>query len=152
MSHQDHVFKQTFAIILAILAAMAVVFYIIAHTVIDASGTQNGQSEMAQKATEERIQPVGQVTAADLSSGAAAGRSGKDVIAASCGGCHIAGVAGAPKIGSKADWEPRAKAGIDAMLKVAVEGKGAMPPRGGGDFTDEELKAAIEIMVKDSGL
>ncbi|CDM26040.1 hypothetical protein BN940_18051 [Castellaniella defragrans 65Phen] len=33
------------------------------------------------------------------------------------------------------------------MLKNAISGVGAMPPRGGSQASDEELKAAIEYMV-----
>ena len=37
--------------------------------------------------------------------------------------------------------------GIDGMLKFAIAGKGAMPPRGGTNLSDAELRAAIEYMA-----
>ena len=40
-----------------------------------------------------------------------------------------------------------AATGMDAMLKVAINGKGAMPPRGASTATDDELRAAIQYMV-----
>ena len=33
------------------------------------------------------------------------------------------------------------------MLKTAISGKGAMPPRGATTATDDELRAAIPYMV-----
>lgn len=64
-----------------------------------------------------------------------------------CFACHATGAAGAPKVGDKASWEPFLKTGIDTMLQKAISGVGAMPPRGGSQATDAELKAAIEYMV-----
>src|SRR3546814_4276508 len=64
-----------------------------------------------------------------------------------CTGCHAAGVLGAPKDGDKAAWGARLKAagGVDGMLKIAIHGLNAMPPRGGdASLSDDELKGAIE--------
>ncbi|MGB7484453.1 MAG: c-type cytochrome, partial [Castellaniella sp.] len=72
---------------------------------------------------------------------------GEKVYQSVCVTCHSIGLAGAPKFGDKAAWEPYIKSGLDAMLKNAITGVGAMPPRGGSQATDEELKAAIEYMV-----
>jgi len=38
------------------------------------------------------------------------------------------------------------------LLSSVVHGKGIMPPRGGGDFSDDELKGAIKEMLSESGL
>ncbi|HIP80823.1 MAG TPA: c-type cytochrome [Leucothrix mucor] len=78
-------------------------------------------------------------------------RSGKEVYDAVCMACHATGVAGSPKTGDKAAWEPRVATGMDAMMTTAINGKGAMPARGGRDVGDEELKAAIIYMTKESG-
>ena len=72
---------------------------------------------------------------------------GKALYDKSCVACHGAGVAGAPKFGDKAAWAPYLATGIDAMLKVAISGKGAMPPRGASTATDDELRAAIQYMA-----
>ncbi len=61
--------------------------------------------------------------------------------------CHAAGVAGAPKFGDKAAWAPRMKDGIDGMTKIAIQGKGAMPPRGGSQASDADMRAAVEYMA-----
>ena len=72
---------------------------------------------------------------------------GKALYEKSCVLCHGAGLAGAPKFGDKAAWAPYVATGIDTMLKVAISGKGAMPPRGASTATDDELRAAIQYMV-----
>jgi cytochrome c5 len=61
--------------------------------------------------------------------------------------CHVAGVAGAPKLGDKAAWAPRIATGIDAMTASVVKGKGAMPPKGGSSASEAELRAAVEYMT-----
>ena len=72
---------------------------------------------------------------------------GKKLYESVCITCHSIGLAGAPKFGDKASWEPFIKTGLDAMLKNATTGVGAMPPRGGSQASDDELKAAIQYMV-----
>ncbi|NIP72500.1 MAG: cytochrome c5 family protein [Gammaproteobacteria bacterium] len=125
----------------------------------------NDEDSMAQQAIERRIEPVGEVVVAgeeptpaevaeapEAPAQAAAGGTGERVVRESCGGCHQTGVAGAPRIGDQADWAQRAEKGMDAMVDIAVSGKGAMPPRGGGNYSSEELRAAIEYMLQQSGV
>jgi len=77
--------------------------------------------------------------------------AGKKLYDTACVACHSTGVAGAPKLGDKAAWAPYIATGMDEMLKVAIAGKGAMPPRGTAmKATDDELRAAIEYMVAQS--
>ena len=65
-----------------------------------------------------------------------------------CGTCHATGVAGAPMLGDKAAWEPRMAQGVDGLLNTAVNGKGAMPPRGTCmDCSDDDLITVIEYML-----
>jgi c(7)-type cytochrome triheme protein len=76
-------------------------------------------------------------------------KSPKAVYESSCAGCHGTGVLGAPKLGDAAMWGPRAKAGIDALVKSAIAGtpKG-MPPKGGrADLDASQLRAVIEYMM-----
>lgn len=117
------------------------------------------------KAIEERIKPVGQVTTlnqvADNASAPAAGttpaaaaaapaapQSGEKIFQTYCTTCHTAGVAGAPKFGDKAAWAPRIQQGEATLLKHALEGLRAMPPKGTCmQCTETEIKAAISYMV-----
>jgi len=84
--------------------------------------------------------------------GKAAARTGEQIVQATCGNCHNAGVGGAPKIGDRAAWTQRASGGIDAAVAAAIKGHGAaMPARGGlADLTDAELKSAVQYMFQKS--
>lgn len=78
--------------------------------------------------------------------------AGKSVYNKTCALCHGAGVAGAPKVGDKADWGPRIAQGKDTLYKHAIEGftgaKGMMPARGGGaGLSDDDVKAAVDFMA-----
>ncbi|QHS34918.1 cytochrome c5 family protein [Alcaligenes faecalis] len=64
-----------------------------------------------------------------------------------CFACHAAGVAGAPKFGDQAAWKPYIESGMDTMVQKAIHGVGAMPPRGGSQASDDEIRAAIQHMV-----
>ena len=75
-------------------------------------------------------------------------RDGKTVYTAHCSTCHAIGVANAPKTHDEEAWKAKNKT-IDQFLETAISGINAMPPKGAcGDCTDEELKAAIEFMMK----
>ncbi|MFC0446054.1 c-type cytochrome [Pseudidiomarina halophila] len=104
----------------------------------------------------ERIAPIGQVRtgSADAANGgdsaSAEARSGEAVYNQFCAACHTSGVLGAPKLNNAADWEPRLAQGMDTVLKHAIEGYNAMPPKGTcSDCSDEEIQAAIDYMIAD---
>ena len=68
-----------------------------------------------------------------------------------CAACHTSGAAGAPKLGDVAAWAPRVAAGMDTMMSNAINGKGAMPPKGGRmDLSTEQIQAIVEYMVSSS--
>ena len=71
----------------------------------------------------------------------------KQVVDSACAACHSAGVANAPKFGDKDAWAKRMEVGIDALAASAIAGKGVMPPRGGSQLDDEQIKLAIEYMM-----
>lgn len=74
-------------------------------------------------------------------------RSGEQVVQGQCVKCHAQGLGGAPKIGDRAAWLPRAKDGFDVLVRSAINGHGGMPPRGGeANLTDAEVRAAIMYM------
>jgi cytochrome c5 len=100
-------------------------------------------------AAPEAAAPAPAAPAPATSSAAAATKpDGKKLYDTTCSVCHATGVAGAPKFGDKAAWAPRIKTGIDMLHKVALTGKGAMPPRGGNNaLTEMELNAAVDYMV-----
>lgn len=96
-----------------------------------------------------RIQPVARfelAKAAPASDGKP--KDGVTVYNSVCGACHGTGAAGAPKAGDKGAWGPRIAQGKEALYKSALNGKNAMPPRGGAsDLSDAEVKAAVDHLV-----
>ncbi|MGS2745239.1 c-type cytochrome [Halomonas sp. LS-001] len=64
-----------------------------------------------------------------------------------CVACHANGVAGAPLIGDAEAWAPRIEQGTDALYQSVFNGKGAMPPRGASQGSDEEIMAVVDYMV-----
>jgi cytochrome c5 len=105
----------------------------------------------------ERIKPIGQVKVQSAQAVAqapvveekpAAPKPPKEIYDTLCTTCHSIGVAGAPKFGDQAAWADRIAKGKEALVNSAINGLGAMPPRGGGNFTDEEIKATVEYMLE----
>lgn len=80
---------------------------------------------------------------------------GKEVYDAACFICHASGVAGAPKFGDADAWSTRAAKGMDTLYEHSIKGfmgeNGLMPPKGGRpDFSDDDVKAAVDYMVNES--
>jgi cytochrome c len=65
-----------------------------------------------------------------------------------CAGCHNSGIAGAPKLGNKADWAHVRKEKLSDVFNHAINGFNAMPPKG-GDTTlkDEDVKSTVKYMM-----
>jgi len=77
-----------------------------------------------------------------------ADRSGEQIVQAQCVKCHQNGDGGAPKIGDRAAWIPRAAQGLNAVVRSAIKGHGGMPARGGmADLTDTEMRKATIYML-----
>jgi cytochrome c5 len=66
----------------------------------------------------------------------------------SCAVCHAGGVAGAPKTGDAAAWEPRMAKGMEVLMASVKNGLNAMPPMGMCfDCNDEEYMELINYMA-----
>ncbi|MCK9989674.1 MAG: c-type cytochrome [Rugosibacter sp.] len=124
---------------------------IIAIALITAISLTHRTETVDEEAVNQRIVPVAQVNIAVAAGAAGAERSGEQLYQAACVACHATGAAGAPKLEDNAAWAPRLKQGLDGLLKSAINGKNAMPPRGGSDATDAELAKAIVYMANKSG-
>lgn len=131
---------------------------LVAQTAVVALWAMSAQAA-TDEAIAERLKPVGEVciqgeecAAAGAGAVAAAGgaaRSGDEVYGKFCTACHGSGLLNAPKTGDAAAWKGRADAagGLDGLLKHAISGINAMPPKGTcADCSDDELKAAIQHM------
>ena len=81
-------------------------------------------------------------------SAAAPARTGKQVYEAVCKACHDTGISGAPKFGDKVWLKLEKKEGMKELVKDAIKGERAMPPRGGcADCSDNEIRAAVKYLV-----
>lgn len=87
------------------------------------------------------------VVVAAAAPAAAGGGAGEALYKQACFACHAASVAGAPKFGDKAAWAPRIPNGIAALTNSVLKGKGAMPPKGGSNASEADIRAAVEYMV-----
>jgi cytochrome c5 len=130
------------AFVVPVFVIIGLVFYVTSAPKPSA-GTVN-----MEKSVSERIQKVGTIEIRDANRPL---RAGEEVFKAQCSACHAAGVAGAPKFGDAAAWGPRIKTGFDALVNSALKGKNAMPPQGGGDFSDVEVARGVVYMANAGG-
>ena len=79
-----------------------------------------------------------------------ASKSPAELYQGACLACHTTGAAGAPKIGDAAAWSARIGKGVDALVGSAVNGIGAMPPRGGSQLSDEQIRSVVEYILGES--
>ena len=134
-----------FAFVVPIIAIILLVSYVAAD-----KRPAAGSDLMTAQATAERIRPVGAVEVKDLSDPSAL-KSGEQVYAGVCISCHGTGTLNAPKFGDGGAWAPRLSQGYDTLLAHALKGFKAMPPQGGGDFTDLEIGRAVVYMANKGG-
>lgn len=75
--------------------------------------------------------------------------AGKDLYTKTCGVCHAAGIAGAPRYGNAADWQPRIAAGTARLYNSALKGTPKGMPAKGGNLAapDADVKAAVDYML-----
>lgn len=119
-------------------------------------------THLSKKNVDQRIKPVSKVyvegdevpqVANEMPKGAepAGPRTSEDIYNTYCGACHNSGVAGAPKKGDAAAWEPRVAAGMDTLYSHAINGLNAMPAKGTcSDCSDDEIKATIDYILENS--
>lgn len=168
----DSVFIRTFSIVLAALAVLGVMAYIMASLVAGSSvGAEYGVAAVA-----ERVAPVGRANvsgepvdvngeplatasapaAAPIDAGTAevslADVDGEAIYNGNCAACHGAGIAGAPKFADAGAWTDRLAQGVEVLYDHAINGyagaAGVMPARGGNSkLADAEVMAAVNHMV-----
>lgn len=162
--------KQLITVVVLAFVVPITLIILIAQLV---TGHSKEGGQESSEAVQHRIKPVGEIklaetnapsTAAPTSAAAIAPKvvasapapiakaagadKGKSVFDSTCAACHGTGVAGAPKAGDKAAWEPRIKAGKAALYTSAIKGKNAMPSKGGNSsLSDDDVKAAVDYMV-----
>ena len=131
-----------FSFIVPIFIIIGLVYYVTADNK-PAAGAAN-----LEKALAARIQKIGTIEIRDANRVL---KLGEEVFKVQCAACHVAGVAGAPKVGDAAAWAPRIATGYEALLNSALKGTGAMGAQGGGDFETLEIGRAVVHMANASG-
>ena len=158
---QDKIFVRTFIGVIVVLVVITVALIFLASSA-EMGFLDEERAALERDRVVARLQPVAAVrlsgepmpeTVAPKAQEAAGPMSGEEVVASVCAACHDTGLLNAPKTGTKADWEPRLAQGFDTLVKNAINGIRAMPPRGGNpNLSDEEIREAVTIMVEKSGL
>jgi cytochrome c5 len=82
--------------------------------------------------------------------GDTASKSPDELYQGACLACHSTGAAGAPKLGDAGAWSQRISKGLEGLVSSAINGIGAMPPRGGSQYSDEQMQAVVEYLVAES--
>jgi cytochrome c5 len=157
---KNNEFSISLILVVALLLAVGLIYLFIFLMAEDGFG-KNMERVNAQADTgiAMRIRPV--VTLADLLGDTSqapeetqpvAAKSAKELYDGACMACHSTGVAGAPKLGDTAAWKPRFELGLDGLLSSAIAGKGAMPPKGGTTYSEDEIRSVIEFMLTEASL
>jgi cytochrome c5 len=144
---------QLIAAVVAAFAIPIIVIWLLAYYVNESERSGAGTDGLADAAVAKRIAPIAQVDVRNPNAPHVY-KTGEEVFKAVCTTCHTPGAAGAPKFGNNADWAPRIAQGYDTLVKTALQGKGAMPPRGGtspDDYSDYEIARAVVYMADHSG-
>lgn len=142
--------KQLIATVFFAFAVPILVIAMLASYVGSLTRPTAGSDALDPEAIARRLQSAGRVEIKDASAVAVV-HTGEQVFNAQCTACHTSGAAGAPKIGDAEAWAPRIKTGFDALWHSALKGKNAMPPQGGGEFSDYEIARAVVYMADKGG-
>lgn len=162
--------KQLITVVVAAFVFPVLIIMLLGHFATGNIPVDRSNPAFSDQAVAKRLKPVGTVAFASDSPqpeasstgspGEAAGMpaapaaaSGegdkiKTIYTSSCAACHGTGAAGAPKLGDKAAWAPRIKAGAEPLYNSAIKGKNAMPAKGGNaSLSDSDVKAVVDYMV-----
>ena len=158
----DKHFFTSFSLILGVLIVFAIILFAAARRIgIDSQEKDVLLDPMYLKAVRQNVAPFAHVAIAGQDNSALAALSapaaaapaaavpatGEAAFTQVCSACHGTGVNGAPKVGDKAAWAPRIAQGKDTLYKDAIQGKGAMPPKGGTTWPDATIKMTVDYMV-----
>jgi len=142
--------KQLVAAVVASFLVPIVAIILLVNYVDFGTKPAAGSDGLGPEAVALRLQRIGAVEIRDASAPGVP-HTGEQVYTGQCAACHAAGVAGSPKFGDAAAWAPRIKTAYEALLNSALKGKGAMPPQGGGQFSDYEIGRAVVYIANQGG-
>ena len=116
------------------------------------SGRNYDEDAKSPEAVAKRIKPVAEVNMGTAGPAGKILKTGEEIYKSVCTACHTTGVAKAPKFGDRRDWAPRIKEGQKELVRVALKGEGAMPPKGGAsELSDIEVERAVVYMANAAG-
>lgn len=75
---------------------------------------------------------------------------GQKVYEESCATCHGNPALGAPVLGNKEAWAKVISKGVEKVYHNGINGINSMPPKGGTDLNDEQIKEVIDYMINSS--
>jgi cytochrome c len=75
---------------------------------------------------------------------------GQKVYEESCATCHGNPALGAPVLGNKEAWAKVVSKGVEKVYHNGINGINSMPPKGGTDLNDEQIKEVIDYMINSS--
>ena len=135
-----------------VLAFVAPIIVIVLLAQLATSGRTYDEDARSPEAIARRIKPVAEVNLGAAGPGGRILRTGEEIYKSVCTACHATGIAKAPKFGDRRDWTPRIREGQKELVRVALKGEGAMPPRGGAsELSDVEVERAVVYMVNAAG-
>lgn len=143
--------KQLLAVVILAFLIPIVIIIMLVNLVAATTSSGAGSTAQTPESIASRIKPVAQFKLVDANAPKVF-QTGQQVFDTTCSACHTAGVAGAPKIGDQAAWATYIKTGYEEMVKNAIHGIRAMPPRGGNaSLSDLEVERAVVYLANKSG-
>jgi len=143
---EQHSSKSIMWATIIVAIVLIAIIYPLTNKSFDSAADGNAGADEA----ELRIQPVARFELAKVEAAAenSAPKDGPTVYNSVCGACHNSGVAGAPKLDDKSAWASRLGAGTEALYASVINGKGAMPAKGGAvSLSDDEIKASVDYIL-----
>lgn len=169
VSKQDTHFFNVFSLVIGLLVGVAIFLFALSRIVAGQTQERHVYAEPDYLASvTDRIRPftreaiAGQDNAAlaiaptkpagQAGSALPIPKNGEQAFQEVCSACHGMGIAGAPKAGDAAAWDPRIAKGKATLYEHALHGftgtKGTMPAKGGrADIPDAVIKQAVDYMV-----
>jgi len=143
--------KQLITAVILAFTVPVIVILLLVNLVTSGNKAGAGSDALHPEAIALRIRPVASFALVDANAPKLS-RTGQQVYESTCSACHAAGIAGAPKFGDVGIWAPLIATGLEAMVNIALEGKGAMPAKGGNPgLSDFEIARAVVYMANQSG-
>jgi cytochrome c5 len=155
----DTHFFNSFSLVLGILIFFAIILFALARSIgADTQGQAVLLEPLRLKDLQQNIAPFSREAVAGKDNAALAiatapaaaadvPTTGEQAFNMVCTSCHTSGINGAPKIGDHAAWGPRIAQGKEVLYKDAINGKGAMPPKGGTTWPDATIRMTVDYMV-----